>query len=169
MAASEPATAIIHEDPEVDTMLLDRIINDDFGGNREAMIMMMQAIQRYYRFLSESALRYLSKSIGVPLTKIYEVATFYASFSLVPKGKHILQVCTGTACHLRGSHRMVEHIADKMCVAPGRTTEDMKLTMEVVNCLGACAVAPVVVIDEKYYPKSDISMLDKFMQRIAAE
>jgi NADH:ubiquinone oxidoreductase subunit E len=169
MAASEPATAIICEESEIDFMLLDRIINDNFGGNREAMIMIMQAIQHHYRFLPEPALRYLSKSIGVPLTKIYEVATFYSSFSLIPKGKHILQVCTGTACHLRGSRRMVEHMSEKMCVVPGRTTEDMKLTLEVVNCVGACAVAPVVVIDEKYYPKADISTLDKFMERIVAE
>ncbi len=169
MAASEPATEIICQEPEVDFMLLDRIINEDFGGNRETMIMMMQAIQHEYRFLPEPALRYLSQSIGVPLTKIYEVATFYASFSLIPKGKHILQICTGTACHLRGSHRMVEHMIEKMSVSPGGTTEDMKLTLEVVNCVGACAVAPVVVEDEKYYPKADISTLDKFIERINAE
>jgi NADH:ubiquinone oxidoreductase subunit E len=169
MAASEPATAIICEEPEVDFMVLDKIINEDFGGNRETMIMMMQAIQHKYRFLPEPALKYLSQSIGVPLTKIYEVATFYASFSLIPKGKHILQICTGTACHLRGSHRMVDHMAEKMCVTPGHTTEDMKLTLEAVNCVGACAVAPVVVVDEKYYPKADISTLDKFMERLDAE
>ncbi|MBV5268083.1 MAG: NAD(P)H-dependent oxidoreductase subunit E, partial [Burkholderiaceae bacterium] len=81
---------------EIDYSLLDKIIRDDYGGNREAMIMMMQAIQRLYRFLPEDAVKYLSQVIEVPLTKIYEVATFYASFSLEPKGKYILSVCTGT-------------------------------------------------------------------------
>jgi len=164
-----PEMQEICEEPEVDYVVLDRIIQEEFGGNREAMIMIMQAIQRQYHFLPEATLRYLSQSIGVPLTKIFEVATFYASFSLVPKGKHILQVCTGTACHLRGSFRMVEHICEKAGVSPGQTTSDRLMTLETVNCVGACAVAPVVVIDEKYYPKADISTLDKFMDRVHAE
>ena len=162
-------TDVICQEIEIDYMLLDRIINDDFGGNREAMIMMMQAIQHHYRFLPEPALKYLSQSVGVPLTKIYEVATFYASFSLDPKGKHILQVCTGTACHLKGSHRMVEHICERKDLEPGKTTADMMLTLETVNCLGACAVAPVVVIDEKYYPKADIKTVNGFLDGLNAE
>ena len=162
-------TEVICQEIEVDYMLLDRMINVDFGGNREAMIMMMQAIQHQYRFLPEPALKYLAQSIGVPLTKIYEVATFYASFSLEPKGKHIVQVCTGTACHLKGSHRMVEHVCERKGLEPGKTTPDMMLTLETVNCVGACAVAPVVVIDEKYYPKADITTLNKFMDGLNAQ
>jgi NADH:ubiquinone oxidoreductase subunit E len=162
-------TEVTCQEIEVDYMLLDRIINDDFGGNREAMIMMMQAIQHQYRFLPEAALKYLSQSIGVPLTKIYEVATFYASFSLDPKGKHIIQVCTGTACHLKGSYRMVEHICERQGLEPGKTSPDLLLTLETVNCVGACAVAPVVVIDEKYYPKADINTLKQFMDGLNAQ
>jgi NADH:ubiquinone oxidoreductase subunit E len=154
---------------EIDYNLLDKIIHDDYGGNKEAMIMMMQAIQRVYRFLPEAAVNYLSQVIEVPLTKIYEVATFYASFSLEPKGKYILSVCTGTACHLKGSGGMVEHISKRMGIAPGKTTADLKLTLETVNCVGACAVAPVVVVDEKYYPKADIATLNDFMDRLNAE
>ena len=156
-------TDVICQEIEVDFTLLDRIINDDFGGNREAMIMMMQAIQHTYRFLPEPALKYLSQAIGVPLTKIYEVATFYASFSLDPKGKHKIQVCMGTACHLKGSHRMVEQSASKMGMDPGNTTDDMLFTLDTVNCVGACALAPVMVIDEKYYPKADINTVNKFL------
>ncbi len=169
MSVSQPAPEMVFTEPEIDYVALDKLIRDDFGGNRENLIMMMQAIQHKFRFLPEPALRYLGQVVGVPVTKIYEVATFYASFSLIPKGKHIVQVCTGTACHLRGSYRMVEHICEKQNVAPGGTTDDMKLTLETVNCVGACAVAPVVVIDEKYYPKADISTLDKFMQKLDAE
>jgi NADH:ubiquinone oxidoreductase subunit E len=154
---------------EIDYSLLDKIIRDDYGGNREAMIMMMQAIQQVYRFLPEAAVEYLSQVIEVPTTKIYEVATFYASFSLEPKGKYILSVCTGTACHLRGSGGLAKHISERLGITPGKTTPDMKLTLETVNCVGACAVAPVVVIDEKCYPKADIAMLNAFMDRLNAE
>jgi NADH:ubiquinone oxidoreductase subunit E len=159
---------VVCAEPDVDFTLIDRIINNDFGGNRECMIMMMQAIQRQYRYLPEPALHYLSEAIDVPLTKIYEVATFYASFSLVPKGKHILHVCTGTACHLRGSGGMVRHIADAMNIEPGKTTEDLKFTLETVNCLGACAVAPVVVYDEKYYPQASVGLLNELMENAKA-
>lgn len=154
---------------ELDFVVLDRIIRDEFGGRREAMIMMMQAIQRRYHFLPEPALRYLSQVLDVPLTKIYEVATFYASFSLVPKGKHLLHVCTGTACHLKGSGGMVRHVASKLGIEPGGTTPDMKLTLETVNCLGACAVSPVVVFDEKYYPQATVAQLNEFIEKVKAE
>jgi NADH:ubiquinone oxidoreductase subunit E len=147
------------QEPEVDFVVLDRIIRDEFGGRREAMIMMMQTIQR----------RYLSQVLDVPMTKIYEVATFYASFSLVPKGKHLLHVCTGTACHLKGSGGMVRHVAGKLGIEPGKTTPDMKFTLETVNCLGACAVSPVVVFDDKYYPQATVGQLNEFIEKVNAE
>ncbi len=155
--------------PEIDFVVLDRIIQEEYGGRREAMIMMMQAIQRHYRYLPEEALIYLSQSIGVPLTKIYEVATFYASFSLIPKGKHILHICTGTACHLRGSGGMVQHVAQKLGIDPGGTTPDMKMTLETVNCLGACAMAPVIVLDETYHPQSTVGLINELLDPILAE
>lgn len=157
------------QEPEVDFVVLDRIIRDDFDGRREKMIMMMQAIQRRYRYLPEAALYYLAQVLGVPITKIYEVATFYASFSLVPKGKHLLHVCTGTACHLKGSGGMVRHVAGKLGIEPGGTTPDMKFTLETVNCLGACAVSPVVVFDEKYYPQATVGQLNEFIEKVNAE
>lgn len=167
IAQSESPSQAVEE--EVDFVVLDRIIHEEFGGRRESMIMMMQAMQRRYRYLPESALQYLGQALGVPLTKIYEVATFYASFSLVPKGKHLIHVCTGTACHLKGSGSMVRHIASKLGVEPGGTTPDMKFTLETVNCLGACAVSPVVVMDEKYYPQATVSTLNEFIEKAEAE
>jgi NADH-quinone oxidoreductase subunit E len=161
--------AICCQEPEVDFVVLDRIIHDEFDGKREKMIMMMQTIQRRYRYLPEPALNYLSQVLGVPLTKIFEVATFYASFSLVPKGKHLLHVCTGTACHLKGSGGMVRHVAAKLGIAPGGTTPDMKITLETVNCLGACAVSPVVVYDDKYYPQATVGKLNEFIEKANAE
>jgi NADH:ubiquinone oxidoreductase subunit E len=155
--------------PEIDFTILDRIINEDFSKNRENLIMMMQAIQKHYRYLPRPALNYLSETIEVPLTKVFEIATFYASFSLEPKGKHILCVCTGTACHLKGSGKMVEHITSQTGIRPGKTTADMKLTLETVNCVGACAVAPVIVVDEKYYPEATLSTVIDFLDQVKAE
>ena len=155
--------------PEVDYALLNRIIYDDFGNNRENLIMMMQAIQRHYRYLPRPALDYLSEIASVPITKIYEIATFYASFSLEPKGKHILCVCTGTACHLKGSNKLIDHITTKKGISSGQTTPDMKLTLETVNCLGACAVAPVIVIDEKYHPEANLSTVIEFLEQVENE
>jgi NADH-quinone oxidoreductase subunit E len=162
-------THVICQEPEVDFVVLDRIIQEEYGGMREKMIMMMQAIQRYYHFLPEPALLYLGQVLGVPVIRIYEVATFYASFSLVPKGKHILHICTGTACHLKGSGGMVRHVAGKLGIEPGMTTPDMEITMETVNCLGACAVAPVVVMDETYHPKATVGLLNELIENINAE
>lgn len=158
-----------YQEPEIDFSQIDKIIRDDYGGNKENLIMMMQAIQKIYRYLPYTTLCYLADYIGIPLTKIYEIATFYASFCLEPKGKHIIAICTGTACHLKGGGQMVEHVCQKMGIQPGKTTPDMKLTIETVNCLGACAVAPVVVIDEKYNPEADISLLNDFLERVKAQ
>jgi NADH:ubiquinone oxidoreductase subunit E len=97
------AIEVKYQEPEIDFTMIDKIIRDEYGGNKENLIMMMQAIQKLYRYLPYSALRYLSNYLHIPITKIYEIATFYASFSLDPKGKHIISVCTGTACHLKGS------------------------------------------------------------------
>jgi len=156
-------------EPEIDFTLLDHIISDDFSKNRENLIMMMQAIQNHYRYLPRAALDYLSESMDVPITKIYEIATFYASFSLEPKGKHIVSVCTGTACHLKGSGKMVEYITSQKGIEPGQTTADMKLTLETVNCPGACAVAPIIVVDEKYYPGSTLSTVINILNQVDAE
>ena len=155
--------------PEIDYAILDRIICQEYDRNRENLIMMMQAIQRQYRYLPLATLHYLSDQIQVPWTKIYEIATFYASFSLEPKGEHILTVCTGTACHLKGSNKIVEQITSQTGIGPNQTTSDMKLTLETVNCVGACAVAPVVVIDEKYYPEADMSLVINFLNQLKGE
>lgn len=158
-----------HQEPVIDFTVIDKIIHDDFDNNKENLIMMMQAIQKEYRYLPYSALRYLSDCLTIPVTKIYEIATFYASFSLEPKGKHIISVCTGTACHLKGSGEMVKYISEATGLAPGKTTADMKLTLEAVNCVGACGLAPVVIINDKYNPEAELSLISDFIERVKAE
>jgi len=115
------------------------------------LISSLQEIQDIYNYLPEEALRALASELNIPLINVYEVATFYKSFSLTPKGKHICTVCVGTACHVRGSSKVVDAISSELGIPPNCTTKDMKFTLETVNCLGCCAIGPVVVMDKSYY------------------
>ena len=107
--------------------------------------------------------------VGVPLTQAYAVATFYQSFSLEPKGEHEIRVCLGTACHLKGGPRIVEEAERKLGIKSGQTTKDLKFTLETVNCLGACALAPVAVVDEEYFPNVTTRKLLKNIDKLSTE
>ena len=97
----------------------------------------------------------MSRKLQVPLPTVYHVATFYKSFSLTPRGKHVIRVCLGTACHVRGARRVLDALKSRLGIEPGQTTKDRKFTLETVNCLGTCAMAPVAVADrQKYYDAS---------------
>ncbi len=117
---------------------------------RAPLIAVLQDINRDLGYLPEPALRYVSRRIKVPLIAVYHVATFYKAFSLQPRGKHLIRVCLGTACHVRGAQQVLEAIKGKLQIEPGQTTKDRKFTLETVNCLGTCALAPVVTIGSKY-------------------
>ncbi|MBC7252343.1 MAG: NADH-quinone oxidoreductase subunit NuoE [Actinobacteria bacterium] len=124
---------------------------EKYEGKRSCLIQILHEIQKEYRYLPEPALRYVSEAIDVPLTDIYGVATFFKAFSLEPKGKHTVTCCMGTACHVRNSAGVLDELKRTLGIEPGETTEDMLFSLETVNCLGACALGPVVVIDDKYY------------------
>jgi NADH:ubiquinone oxidoreductase subunit E len=111
----------------------------------------LQDIQEEFRYLPEEAMCRVSEALDVPLIEVFRLANFYQAFSLKPRGRHLLTVCEGTACHVQGSPRLVEEIHLKLDVQPGETTSDGAFTAETVNCVGACALAPVVMIDGKYY------------------
>jgi NADH:ubiquinone oxidoreductase subunit E len=108
-------------------------------------------IQKSCGYLSEDALRRVSITFDVPLIEVFRLANFYKAFSLEPRGRHLLTVCAGTACHVRGAPRLLDEVTGQLGVRPGETTEDMAFTLETVNCLGACALSPVVVIDGVYH------------------
>lgn len=116
-----------------------------------SMVAILQQIQEQHNYLPEDLLKEVSQKTGVPLIEIYRVATFYKSFSLTPKGRHKVVACSGTACHLRGSERITSEISRLLGVQPGDTTADGIYTLEKVNCLGACALAPLLVIDGRYH------------------
>lgn len=115
------------------------------------LISSLQEIQDKYNYLPQEALKALADELNLPLINVYEVATFYKSFSLTPKGKHICTVCVGTACHVRGSSKVVDALSNEMDIPPNSTTEDMQFTLETVNCLGCCAIGPIMVLDGEYH------------------
>ena len=116
-----------------------------------SLLAILQDIQTSENYLPRKTLEELSQRLQVPLTQIYSLATFYRAFSLTPRGRHLVTVCTGTACHVKGAASILNTLERELAVKPGETTSDKKYTLETVNCLGSCALAPLVVIDSHYY------------------
>jgi NADH-quinone oxidoreductase subunit E len=130
--------------------LIDKIL-DRYEADQGMLIPMMQDLQAEYGYLPPEELRSLSKRLVIPLTRIYGVATFYSSFRLAPKGQHDVTLCMGTVCYLKGSPQISEAISEEFAVQPGGTTEDRLFTLQAVNCVGACALAPVMIVDGNYH------------------
>jgi len=108
----------------------------------------LQDVQLTYRYLPRSEARIVARTSALPLAKVYGVATFYKAFSLTPRGEKILRACSGTACHIRGAPLILNELKTRLKINPGETTADMKFSLESVNCVGACALAPVVMVDD---------------------
>ena len=119
--------------------------------DRSALIQVLLDIQRENHWLAKDALKQVNQRLGVPLTQIYHVATFYKAFSLVPRGRHSVSVCLGTACHVRGAPRLSDKVIETLKIKPGQTSTDMRFSLDTVNCLGCCALGPVMVVDGEYY------------------
>ena len=130
--------------------LIEQIV-DLYDGEVGMLIPMMQDIQAECGYLPGDHLRCLARRIQVPLSRLYAVATFYSSFRLAPKGAHEVTLCVGTVCYLKGSGKISEAICKEFRVEPGGTTRDRLFSFQAVNCVGACALAPVMIVDEKYY------------------
>jgi NADH-quinone oxidoreductase subunit E len=147
----------------MDLKKVDGII-DKYNAEKSSLIGIFQDIQQEWRYLPREAILRVVERLGVPITQAYMVATFYKSFSLVPRGEHEIHVCLGTACHLRGGQRLVENFERTLNVKAGATTADMKFTLETVNCLGACALAPLVRVDQKNYGKMTGDKISKIIK-----
>lgn len=154
-SATSQGMADMVEQLEVDFRALDDLMNERFAGDKENLIMILQAINKEYNYLPRPVLNYVSTRLDVPLSQIYGIATFYSMFSLEPRGRNIVTICLGTACHVRGGERIKERLESNLGIHAGDTTEDMRFTLETVRCIGCCSLGPVVTINEKVYARTD--------------
>ncbi len=137
-----------------------------YDGQPQYLVEALQDIQDEHGYISEDAMRAVSEELDVPLIEVYCVANFYKAFSLSPRGRHIVTVCTGTACHVRGAPRLLDEVLGQLGIEPGETTEDGIFTVERVNCLGACALGPIVVLDGDYHRNMTPNKLRKLVQSV---
>jgi NADH:ubiquinone oxidoreductase subunit E len=138
-------------------------------GQSDQLIEVLQDMQAQLNYLPEEGLRLVAETLGVAPIEVFRVANFYKAFSLEPRGRHLLTVCTGTACHVRGSPRLVDAAEGDLAVSPGETTEDGAFTLEGVNCLGCCALGPVVILDGVYHDHMTPAKLRKLIASIREE
>lgn len=124
-----------------------------YQGDKSALIQVLIEVQRQKRWLSKETLKQVSQKLGVALTQIYHIATFYKAFSLTPRGRHSVTVCLGTACQVRGAPRLMDNITQTLKINDGETSPDEQFSLDTARCLGCCAIGPVMVVDGEYYGK----------------
>lgn len=150
-----------------DRETIQKIINE-YEGQQGVLMPVLQAINRKYNYLPADLLKYVSEHLHIPLNLIFSVATFYRALSLQKRGVHVIRVCLGTACHVRGARRVLEEFERILGIPAGQNTNDMLFTLETVNCVGACALAPVVLVDDTYYghmaPKKVQRVIDHYQK-----
>jgi len=134
----------------MDNDKIEQII-DKHNSEAGSLIQILLDIQSEFHWLPKEALNRVSEKLHVPMSKIQHITTFYKSFSMVPKGRHEVHVCMGTACHVRGAQRVLDTVQDQIGIKPGETDVDLKFSLETVNCLGCCALGPVMVVDGEYH------------------
>jgi NADH-quinone oxidoreductase subunit E len=156
----------------IDSEQVDSIL-EQFEDHRASLIPALQEIQAKYFYLPQDALRRVSRKLRIPLTDVYQVATFYRCFSLVPRGKHQVQVCLGTACHVRGAPRVLDRLLTDLKLPEPGTTPDREFTVMTVRCIGCCGLAPVVRVDKNTHPhltQAKVrSILRRYSQKIGQE
>jgi len=164
---TDTTTADRSQDEEVRAQVVQTIL-DKYEGRRGGLIAILEEIQARYGYLPQEALRQVSESTGRSLVDIYGVATFYRSFSLEPRGKHLCSVCTGTACHVRGAPTIVQEFERQLDTPAGHSTADGEFTLETVACLGACALGPIVVVDGHYFSKVNTGRIKSILKQAQA-
>lgn len=168
------AQAVTQEKPKSADRNFQRVLDiiEECGTKESSLIPILQKVQDEYRYLPEEILAFIATALDVPPATVFGVATFYAQFSLEPKGKYLIRVCDGTACHVRGNKTIIDAIRNKIGLKDGqRTTKDMRYTLETVSCLGACGLAPAVVINDKIYghmtPDKVVAAIDELEKEAA--
>lgn len=149
---------------KIETSKVDKVV-DSFGGDLTQLIGILQDIQAWFNYLPREALVRVSERMEIPLSQVFGVATFFKAFSLTPRGRHQINVCLGTACHVRGGTRILEKLERDLKVEAGRTTEDLRFSLESVRCLGCCSLGPVVVIDDDTYGRLNQEKVSKLVDQ----
>lgn len=142
---------------------------ENYPKEQRYTLSILQDLQKEYNYIPKEKLIELSEYLDIPISKLYSMATFYKALSLKPKGKNIIKVCDGTACHIRSSQTLLDEIENTLGIKPGETTEDGKFSLETVNCLGSCAIAPVMVINDKYYGKLTSKMVREILNEYGGD
>jgi NADH:ubiquinone oxidoreductase subunit E len=144
---------------------IDQLV-ERYGTEQRALIPLLLHIQKENNYLPRELVEQLADRMKLPRIQVFQVASFYKAFSLKPRGRHILTVCLGTACHVRGGERILEHLERTLKVKAGATTADKQFTLEAVNCLGCCALGPVVVLDGVYSGQMDIMKVERLLKKL---
>ena len=142
------------------------LIVDKYQKKRTALISILHDVQDKYKYLPEEALKMVASRLRMDINEIYGVATFYKSFSLVPQGKHSITLCLGTACHVRGGPKILRELKSLLHIEPGQTTKDRQFSLNTVNCLGVCAIGPVIFVDGKFYGEMNPLKAKKIIEKI---
>lgn len=151
-------------EPELDLAPAEKLVAE-YMDNREATIALLQDVQKHYGYLPRPVLEFIGERLELPHTQLFALATFYRAFSLQPRGRHLINVCTGTTCHVRGAPNLLDALERELGCCAGQTTKDGRFTIETVNCVGACALAPVVVIDEEAHGRLTQAKLKKLLDQ----
>jgi len=144
--------------------LLDQVI-EDYDKKESNLIQILHITQAIFSCISLEVQRYIAEKMELPISKVSGVVTFYSFFSTEPKGEYIISVCLGTACYVRGGKKIMEKLKELLCIDVGETTEDMKFTLEVVRCMGACGLAPVIRINDKVYKRVNPNKLQQILKQ----
>ena len=142
---------------------VDEII-DKYPAQKSVLIQLLLDIQDEFNWIPMEAIKSVSKRLQIPISQIYRVASFYKAMSLTPRGRHVINVCMGTACHVRGATRIIDKLEDNLEIKTGETTEDDRFTLERVNCLGCCALGPVMLVDKDYHGKMTPAKVESILK-----
>jgi len=155
---------------KIDWPRIDEII-EKYNGSREALLMIMQDVSDMYNYVPPEVIPFLVEKLGVRISLIYSVATFYKTISLEPRGKYIVNVCTGTACHVRGADKIMDALEDHLHIKEGETTDDLLFTLEGVRCIGCCASGPVITVNQETHGGLDrataVTTIDEYNQNVS--
>ena len=149
---------------EIDLKGVDEII-DRYKGEEGVLIQLLLDMQNEFNWISPEAIARISDKMRIPKSQIYRIATFYKAMSLKPVGRHIIQVCLGTACQVRGAPKILDRVEENLKIKEGATTPDMRFSLKRVNCLGCCAMGPVIVVDGKYHGKITPAMVEDILEQ----